>query len=236
MGLPHRNDFQDDYEPKKKVTKKAQPTVQAKMLAEFMVGEKECEYSVWFSTHYKYEKLPDDSEQLNKWMNEHEKLVSYRVETLQKEGFIVHVENENWFTVKGRNFPISISGKPDIVATKDDLVRIEDCKTGRVKPSHEMQVLVYMRLCPYAPETKWYTNNRVIEGSVIYWDNVTEVSHSRIDTGFKSLFRKSLAILSNLEPAWTAPNKWACQYCSISKDYCVDRFEGESDIEPHDLF
>jgi hypothetical protein len=229
-------DFQYDYEPKKQATVKTQPTVQAKMLAEFMMGEKECEYSVWFPTHYKYEKLSDDSEQLNKWMNEHEKLVSYRADELQKEGFTVYIENANWFTVKGTNYPISISGKPDIIAIKDDLVRIEDCKTGKVKPSHEMQVLVYMRLCPYAPETKWYTKNRIIEGAVIYWNGATEVSHSKLDVGFKNLFRKSLAIIASSEPAWTAPNKWACLYCNISKDYCVDRFEGESDTEPHDLF
>ena len=228
--------FPDDCEPKRKATAKPQPTVQAKMLAEFMVGEKECEYSVWFPTHYKYEKLPDDSEQLTKWMNEHEKLVNYRAEDLEKEGFTVRIENDNWFTVKGANFPLSISGKPDIIAVKDNLVRIEDCKTGKVRPSHEMQVLVYMRLCPHAPETKWYMKDRIIEGGVVYWEEVIGVSPSRLDAGFTNLFRKSLAILSNPEPAWTVPNKWSCQYCTISKDYCVDRFDGESDTEPHDLF
>jgi hypothetical protein len=78
--------------------------------------------------------------------------------------------------------------------------------------------------------------DRIIEGGVIYWDETTEVSASKLDAGFQSLFRKSLAIISNSEPAWTVPSKWACQYCSIPGDYCVERFDDEFDTESHALF
>lgn len=221
---------------KKEPTKKQKPTVRVTQLAPLMAGEKECEYSVWFPAHHQYEKLPSDSSSLDTWLIEHRELVNFRAAQLKAEGFTVFIEDANSFNIDGTTYKLRISGKADIIAIKCSQVRIEDCKTGKRKASHRMQVLLYMLLYPVAPETKGRFKDLALEGRLVYPDGVVEISSSEVDSQFKELFRKTVARISNLQPVRMAPSCWECTYCNILSVYCPARIDPESGTGDHNLF
>jgi hypothetical protein len=93
-----------------------------------MADEIQCHWSSWFRTHYRYEKLSTNFDSA-KWAVNHRALLNDRVHDLEAEGYTVYVEGENWFEVLGRSFAVKVSGKPDILAIREQQAFVEDCKT-----------------------------------------------------------------------------------------------------------
>ncbi|MBW4469173.1 MAG: PD-(D/E)XK nuclease family protein [Stenomitos rutilans HA7619-LM2] len=108
------------------------PSVWVTWLAKLMADELQCHWSVWFRSHYSYEKLPSNFDSAQ-WKARHRQLLNQRVTCLEAEGAALFVEGENWFEVLGRQHTIKVSGKPDLVAIRENDAWVEDCKTGKPK-------------------------------------------------------------------------------------------------------
>lgn len=215
------------YEPKQF------PSVWVTWLAKLMTDEIQCPWSVWFRTHYQYEKLSRNFDSA-KWNANHKALLNDRSQ-LQTEGWAVYVEGENWFEIVGRQYAIRIAGKPDILAILDDQICVEDCKTGRKKNSDLYQELLYMLLLPLShPKCQ----GRRLEGQLIYLDAVIDVGSELVNEAFKGQFRETIATLSNTNPARKVPSFHECRYCDIPSKCCSERVESSviGEVENHDLF
>ena len=158
-------------------------------------------------------------------------MVNQRAMRYKAQGLPIYVENDNSFTINGKT--CDISGKPDIVV-EDGQPIIEDCKSGKRKASHRMQVLSYMLLYPLSPKGKRLCQGQVPAGRLVYPDGVVEISPSEVDQQFKEFFRQTVGIISSVTPPNQAPSRWECHYCNIPD--CPARVKPESDTGGHDLF
>ncbi len=199
-----------------------------------MTDEIQCSWSVWFRTHYKYEKLNRDFDSA-RWNASHRALLSDRLSQLQSEGSAVSIEGENWFEIVGRQYAVRIAGKPDILVLEDEQIWVEDCKTGRKKNSDLYQVLLYMLLLPLSHSK---CRGMKLQGRLVYPDGAIDISSDQVDEAFKAQFRQTVATLSNATPAQKVPSFQECRYCDISREYCLERIESSQPegINEHDLF
>lgn len=199
-----------------------------------MTDEIQCPWSVWFRTHYKYNRSPRNFDSA-KWNASHRALLEDRLSQLQAEGWVVCMEGENWFEVVGRQHAVKIAGKPDIVAIRDRQVWVEDCKTGRKKNSDLYQVLLYMLLLPLShPQCLGVE----LRGRLVYPDGAVAISSDQVNEDFKAQFRESIALLSSATPVRKVPSYQECRYCDISTQYCSERVDAkqDQDLRNHDLF
>ena len=120
------------------------PTWLPKLLADL----DSCEWKIWFQVHHdgkSWDKLASDFN-LTRYNIEHTDLVRLCTEEYEQRGFTVSVERQNDFRLQLSG--ATISGRPDIVAWRDDQAVIVAAKAATPKPSHEIQVMLYMTCLP----------------------------------------------------------------------------------------
>ncbi|BAY57925.1 hypothetical protein NIES2135_47980 [Leptolyngbya boryana NIES-2135] len=213
---------------------KAIPSIWVTWLSRLMADESQCVWSVWFRTHFKYEKLNTNFDSA-KWNANHRVLVNDRINILETEGYTVYVEGENRFEVLGRAHLVKVAGKPDIIAIKDDYAWVEDCKTGQRKNSDFYQILIYLLLLPVSLAP---CQGLSLKGRLIYSDEVVEIQAEQVNENFREQFRAAIAILSSSIPARKVPSFQECRFCDISTAYCPERSENhlEQNSSEHGLF
>ena len=74
-----------------------------------------------------------------------------------------------------------MSGKPDLIAQRDDEAVIVDAKTGQESPSHSVQVMIYLYAVPKALEK--YRNLKP-RGQVTYRDHTVRIPAEAVDDQF----------------------------------------------------
>lgn len=203
-------------------------------LARLMANEIQCHWAIWFRTHYKYEKISSNFDSA-KWNASHQTLLRNRVCSLELEGCTVFLEGENWFEIEGKNFPVKVSGKPDIVAITGQQGFVEDCKTGRRRNSDLYQVLIYLLLLPVS-----HPRCRRLElaGRLVYPTEVVEIQAEQSDEVFKAQFREAIATLSSTTPARKVPSFQECRFCDIPSQCCPERVDNppNESSKNHNLF
>src|SRR5262245_55952002 len=122
------------------------PYVWTTWITKLLAQENHCVWASWFQAHYQYEKAASDFA-LEQWRAEHSQMVAELAAALRADGYTVYVEDENSFKVQNKN-GVTLSGKSDLVAVRDEHVIVIDCKTGQRRASDEQQVLIYMRMLP----------------------------------------------------------------------------------------
>jgi len=209
------------------------PYIWVTWVSKLLAGDNQCEWAAWFRSHYKYDKQPSDFDTA-KWTAEHNELLHKRRDELKAEGFTVYTEDQNSFRIEGKT-GITVSGKADIVAIKDDEARVEDCKTGSPSTSDQMQVLIYMLSLPLATT---HCKGLTLEGRVAYKDSFVDVPSSKIDEGLKQLFKQLVLKVGGLEELIKIPSWRECHFCNISKADCPEKIDTEptATTEDHDLF
>ncbi len=121
--------------------KRFKPYTWVTTVAQLMADEKACPFSPWLRAQYQ---ISIPSSEFDTSL--HDDMVNYRSQELRDQGYVVTVENANSLKVTGNTFGICIAGRPDIIAIKGNKVIVEDCKSGRQRPSHYYQVLLYSPL------------------------------------------------------------------------------------------
>lgn len=212
----------------KPAKKRQKPYIWPTWVASLMGDDKLCKYTAWLCANYLFDKLPSDYDS-----SAHDEMVNQRAMEYKTQGFAVYVEDDNFFTIKGKT--CDIGGKPDIVI-ENGQVTIEDCKSGKRKASHRFQVLIYMLLYPLSSTGKLLCQGRTPAGRLVYPDGVVEISPSEADEQFQEFFRQTVAIISNPNPPTPTPSLQECRYCNIPSAYCPARIDPEANTDEHDLF
>lgn len=184
-------------------------------LAKVLAEEKKCIYSIQQISNYQFPKQPNNYDS-----SEHDEKVIQRAIILEKQGFTVYVEYQNSFKVNGKTYDVCVSGRPDIVAVKDDWVIVEDIKTGKRRNSHKMQVLLYMLLLPLASETKDICQKQIPHGRLIYPDGIVDIPAWQVDDKFRKRLKEAIATITSSKSLKPKPSPWECRYCQIPHEYC----------------
>ena len=102
------------------------PYIWATCLPRLLTGENSCEWAVWFKAHHQnWTRTPSEFNQAE-WMLDHTALLNERITNWEVGGF--DVEAQHRFELRGKS--ATLSGKPDLIARRDDEAVIVDAKTG----------------------------------------------------------------------------------------------------------
>ena len=199
------------------------PYIYPTWLPKRLAGLDRCEWGIWFQVHHDgrtWEKL-DSGFNLTRYNIEHTELLRLCSEEYEQRGFTVTVERQNEFRLN-RDW-VTISGGPDLVASRDDETIIVDVKAAKPNPSHEIQVMLYMAWLPLADGR--YQGIR-LQGQVYYGeDNGIDIPATEIDHRFKEITAGFITRLTSKTPARNIPSPGECRFCPISSQYCPDRRE-----------
>jgi hypothetical protein len=215
-------------------TRRTGPYIWATWLTKLLSGESQCEWSAWFRAHHKdYDRRPTDLD-VAAWTLEHGQLVQSRREQLLADGYDVFVEDDNAFKRVGKT-GIIVSGKPDLVAFRDGIGVIEDCKTGRPRTSDTAQVLVYLLLFPIGNAR---CAGAKMSGRIVYRSGALDVPAESLDSAFRERFVTLVQRVGGEKPLPKNPAWTECRFCDIGPVDCLYRVDQppESAEAPTDLF
>jgi len=197
-------------------------------------GDKSCLWAAWFKAHFtKYEKVESDFD-LIKWTADHAALVRLRADELRADGFTVTEEDQNSFKIIGNNGS-TLSGKPDIVAIKENKMLVVDCKTGKKRNADAIQVAIYMLCLSSLPR---HSSVAHITGEICYKASRDIIEFDFVDDSFRRNFKDVMNRVADDSPPLHTPSYSECRFCDIPSSCCSERVN-EPDIavgEEHDLF
>lgn len=227
-------------------TKRDKPFLWPSWLCKLAVNEDLCFWQYWIKAHYKFDDQSSDFN-LATWNLLHAELVRSRRDALKELGFRVLTEDQCSFRLeivplkdqppggtKYTKYNIKdrflISAKPDLIAFGEEenmagemvpVTLVEDCKSGKVKTSHQIQTLFYMLLLPMAvPE---YKNIR-FAGTVVYKPGIRNVeipTRALENTEIIDILWKIMTRLAGPEEnCERTPSLRGCQYCSLPDGIC----------------
>jgi len=201
-------------------------------LARLMSAESNCQWGMWFKTHYDYTRSPSHFD-LTAWLAEHTRLVDELAKERLKLGEKCFRENQNQFRVK-RKSGLIISGKPDLITVDSkDHYSVYDLKTGNPKQSDVMQVMLYMALLPMSP----LCSGRRLDGHLVYKSGQrSTIPSTAIDATFINNISYFLGLLEQKDPPPKMPHPHECRFCDITVQDCADKIEStEEETEPPEI-
>ena len=208
------------------------PYVWATWIAKLIAGDSHCEWAAWFRARYdasSWRRQPRGD--FEPWQIQHTALLRRAEDRWAAIGFVTTCEEQNHFRLSGRQ--AYLNGKPDLIAVKDDAAVVIDVKTGRPRPSHSAQVLLYMYAVPRAmPEHQ----DRVFDGAVVYEDHVVNIPADAVDRTFVEDVSALMRRLAAPEPPRSAPSIAECRFCDITEDDCPVRAYGDPQVGRTDDF
>ena len=199
------------------------PYIYPTWLPKLLAGLDRCEWKIWFQVHHDgrtWDKLDSDFN-LTRYNIEHTELLRLCTEEYEQRGYTVTVERQNDFRLN-RDW-VTISGRPDLVASRDEETIIVDVKAAKPNLSHEIQVMLYMAWLPLADGR--YREVK-LSGQVYYGeDDSIDIPATEIDHRFKEITAGLITRLTSKTPARKAPSAAECRFCPISAQYCPERRE-----------
>ena len=178
---------------------------------------------IWFQVHHDgrtWQKLDSDFN-LTRYNIEHTELLRLCTEEYEQRGFTVTVERQNDFRLN-RDW-VTISGRPEMVASRDDEAIIVDVKAAKPNLSHEIPGHALHRLAP--PGRRPVPRSQTIRTVYYGEDNGIDIPATGIDHRFKEITAGLITKLTSKTPARKAPSASECRFCPISSQYCPERRE-----------
>jgi hypothetical protein len=191
-----------------------------------LAGDNKCEWTLWALSRYDIPREPDTPESIEH-NRRHELLVEQRAHELELQNLYYTLDKDNWTSFVGRS-GTKLTGKPDIIVPERDRITFEDCKGGRRKQEHHVQVLLYIQIDQQNKNRARKNGGLVVDrdyaGSVIYRDGVetTDLTRSReIARDFTALMER---VNGGAVPR--SPSARDCRYCKV-RNYCDQRISRE---------
>lgn len=187
-------------------------------LTSLLAGESQCEYAPWFKAHFKYQKRVDPDFHLAAWSAQHAEMVKATADQMVTDGWTVTTEDENGFKLDGQ--AAVVSGKPDLVGTRDGMALILDCKTGRQRNSDWWQVLLYLWANRYA--RRW---PEAVTGQVVYRAAAATVQSEELTSERAGAIVALIRRVSQHESPEPKPSPGECRFCDLTREDCPSRID-----------
>lgn len=191
------------------------------------LGGNPCRWSAWFMARHRYDKVEEMGGDLAQWNREHNALVAARKKQLERDGWVVEVEEQNAFKLEGTK--AVVAGKPDLVAMKGDVVKVWDGKTGREKDSDVEQVLFYLYALPMVrPSLK----GKTLIGEVEYSKgrDVVTLTPDALDEDKLEEMHGMISVIASNDPPARAPSRELCKRCNIGPRDCPQRVTQDQNV------
>ena len=192
---------------------KAVPTSIPPGSPKLLAGLDRCEWKIWFQVHHdskSWEKLESNFD-LTRYNIQHTELLRVCTEEYEQRGFTVTVERQNDFKVYAGD--TTISGRPDIIAWRDNETVIVDAKAANPNPSHEIQVMLYMTWLPVLNPKFQQVK---VSGEVYYGEDAgITIAATPVDDRFRKITAGLIGRVTSKTAARKAPSVSECRFCPI---------------------
>jgi CRISPR/Cas system-associated exonuclease Cas4 (RecB family) len=195
------------------------PSVYVTLLSKLLAGDTHCEWAAWFQTQNFIAKRPSDFNR-DEFNIKHRALLQETLDDLEDNEYTVTIENQNRFELRGT--AVTLAGKPDIIAVRDDEALIIDCKTGEYqRVSDVVQVMIYMWAIPKALPR--YRHCR-FTGLVLYKDHPTKkIPPEKVTSEFVQNLGTQMKRLASDKPCRKVPSRNECKFCPVRDEDCGGR-------------
>ena len=188
------------------------PYIWATWLPRLLVGDRSCEWAVWFKAHYQdFDRHPSDFD-LAEWQRRHTALLARTAEWWEDHGAEVRLRGET----------AVLAGRPDLVAIRDQRIDVVDVKTGEPRPWHYEQMLLYMYALRISLDVPVGVH---LGGEIVYPDKTVKVGPGAVHQGFVSDLGELIRRLASDRPARKVPSGPECRFCDIGLEDCPDRVD-----------
>ena len=183
-------------------TQREFPYIWTTWLPRLFTGESNCEWAIWFKAHHQgWNRKPSDFNQAD-WLARHTALLNEHRDLWIQRGYDVRIEDQNAFRLRGHS--ATLAGKPDLLVLNKDHVLMTDVKTGRERPWHRYQLMIYMYALPRAmPEFR----EARIAGEIVYPNQTQRVPQGGIDQGFVRDLSALIRRIAAPEPQYRVPQR-----------------------------
>ena len=135
--------------------------------------------------------------------------------------YAVTLESQNEFRISLAG--ATVSGRMDLVATRDQELVIIDAKAAKPSEADTVQVMLYM-LFLQLPGTR--TQGITVTGEVYYGeDNSVAIVAGAADQEFREMVEGLISRLTARTPPRKVPSASECRFCPIPREYCPERAE-----------
>ena len=199
------------------------PYIHPSWLPKLLVGMDMCEFKIWFQAHHDgrtWTKVASDFD-LARYNLRHTDLLRRCAQEYIDRGYFVTLENQNEFRIPLAG--ATVSGRIDLVATRDDELVIIDVKAANPSQAHEIQVMLYMMFLQLMDT--WARDKRVT-GEVYYGeDDTVAIAAGAADQEFRELVEALIGRLTAKTPPLKVPSASECRFCPIPREYCPEKVE-----------
>lgn len=191
------------------------PYIWVTWLANVMSGSVSCQWQYWFQAHHLLRERRQSFDSVA-WQVGHTRLLTEVKQELFDAGLRPRSEVGISFRVPGVD--VTISGKVDCLVEDESGVMLYDCKTGKPRDSHQVQLMAYM----YGISTYPQYRSSSISGTLVYREQRVEISH--LPGEFASDLTFFVSLLAREEPLAKEPGH-DCEFCRITAFDCPEREE-----------
>ena len=118
----------------------------------------------------------------------------------------------------------TLSGGPDVIATKGEDTIVIDFPKGEPNRSHAFQVMTHMYALPRAVERLRGISPR---GELVYWEELVEIPADSLDQEFIGILYRQTGRMAAAEPLARVPSPDECWVCDIGAADCPERMEDD---------
>ena len=200
------------------------PYIHPSWLPRLLVGMDHCEHKVRFQAHHDdrtWTKVASDFDSVA-YNLRHTDLMKRCAREYEERGYRVTLESLNsfWLSRAGA----TISGRIDLVATRDQELLIIDAKAAKPSEAHVVQVMLYMMFLQLQDTL---AQGKTVTGDVYYGEDHTVVlAAGAAGQEFRELVEGLIGRLTAKTSPRTVPSASECRFCPIGKEYCPQRVEG----------
>ena len=197
------------------------PNIWVTWITGLLSGEDHCAWAAHFKAHYTFEKVDNGFDTVG-YNAQHKDLLNRRAEELRREGWVVTKEGQNAFKLHGD--AAVLAGKPDIIAVRENVVRVVDVKTGQQRNAHWWQCAIYLAVLP---RVRHDFNGMNLEAELYYADSgPAKIDGAAVTTEVQDRIWAQVREAAFAMPPEKVPSEQECGFCSIPTSECADRMTG----------
>ena len=199
------------------------PYIHPSWLPRLLIGMDHCEHKIWFQSHHdgrSWTRVVSDFDSVT-YNLRHTDLMKRCDQEYEQRGYSVTLENQNEFRISLAGS--TVSGRMDLVATRDQELVIIDAKAAKPSEAHAVQVMLYMLFLQLQGAR---TQGLTVTGEVYYGeDHTVAIAGGTAGQEFKEMVEGLIGQLTAKAPPRKVPSAADCRFCPIPGEYCPERVE-----------
>ncbi|MCY4365167.1 MAG: PD-(D/E)XK nuclease family protein [Chloroflexi bacterium] len=199
------------------------PYIHPSWLPRLLIGMDHCEHKIWFQAHHDgrtWTRVASDFNSVT-YNLQHTDLMKRCAQEYEERGYSVTLESQNEFRISLAG--ATVSGRMDLVATRDQDLVIIDAKAAKPSEAHAVQVMLYMLFIQFQGSR---TQGMTVTGEVYYGeDHTMPIAAVAAGEEFREMVEGLISRLTARTPPRKVPSASECRFCPIPSEYCPERVE-----------